>query len=164
MINTDQLHYLTHCCYPYMCFFSHFELIPHQWQMTASVTNRNEQQQNSNGHCSNWLFVNSGHGLWLTQTLYTIWHTAGTPQCALFVTLTWFLTSDKPWPLWQIATSNSKTVMGNEATATLWIQDMYYDQYRPSTLFDTLLVPIHVLRWSLWLDSSPVANDCLCDK
>jgi hypothetical protein len=68
MINSDQLHHLTHCWYPYMCFSSHFDSIPHQWQMMASVRNRNKQQQNSGGHCRNRLFVNTRHGLWSIQT------------------------------------------------------------------------------------------------
>jgi hypothetical protein len=30
IINIHQLYHLTHCWYPYMCFFGHFDLIPHQ--------------------------------------------------------------------------------------------------------------------------------------
>jgi hypothetical protein len=41
---------------------------------------------------------------------------------------------------------------------------MDYAQYRPATPLDTPLVPIHVLLWSLCLDSSPVANDGLWVK
>jgi hypothetical protein len=47
-----------------MCFFGHFDSINHQWQMMASGSNRNQQQQNSGGHCSKRIFVNSRHGLW----------------------------------------------------------------------------------------------------
>jgi hypothetical protein len=38
---------------------------------------------------------------------------------------------------------------------------MDYDQYKPLTPFKNNLVLIHVLLQSLWLDSSPVANDGL---
>jgi hypothetical protein len=50
MINIDQLHHLKISWYSYMCFFSHFDLIPHQWQMMAFGSNKNKQQQNSGGH------------------------------------------------------------------------------------------------------------------
>jgi hypothetical protein len=116
---------LTHCWYPYMCFFGHFDLIPHQWQMMASVTNMNKQQQNSGGHCSNRHFVNTQFRLWSIKIGYTVWHTAGTHTCASLVTLIQFLTSrDKWWPLIQIGTSNSKTVVGIVATASLWIHSL----------------------------------------
>jgi hypothetical protein len=168
MINIDQLlHCLTHCWYPHMCFFGHFDSIPHQsWQMMASGSNRNKQQQDSGGHCSNGLFVNTQFGLRSILTgYYTVWHTAGAHSCASSVTLIQFLTSDKPWPLGQIGTSYSTTVMGIPATAFLWIHGMDYDQYRSATtLFDTLLVPIHVLLQSLWFNSSPVTNHGLWVK
>jgi hypothetical protein len=32
-----------------MWFISHFDLIPHQWQMMTSGSNRNKQQQSSGG-------------------------------------------------------------------------------------------------------------------
>jgi hypothetical protein len=64
MINIDQLHHLKISWYSHLCFFSHFDLIPHQWQMMASWSNRNTKQQNSGGHGSNHQIVNSGHGLW----------------------------------------------------------------------------------------------------
>jgi hypothetical protein len=35
MINIDHLPHLQIIWYSYMCSFSHFELIPHQWQMMA---------------------------------------------------------------------------------------------------------------------------------
>jgi hypothetical protein len=108
MSNKDQLHHLTHCWYPYRCFFSHFDSILHQMQMKASVTNRNKEQQNSGGHCSNRLFVNLGHGLWVIKTSYTIWHTAGTHTCASSVILTQFFTSGKWRPLWQIGEGTAK--------------------------------------------------------
>jgi hypothetical protein len=63
MINIDQLHHLKISWYSQMCFFSHFDLIPHQWQMMASGSNWNKQQQISGGHCSNQICVNSEHGL-----------------------------------------------------------------------------------------------------
>jgi hypothetical protein len=75
-----------------------------------------------------------------------------------------FITSGKWRPLWQTGKGESNTVVGIEATAYLWIQDMDYDQYRPATPFDTLLVPIHGFLKSLWLNSSQVANEGLCDK
>jgi hypothetical protein len=74
----------------------------------------------------------------------------------LLQTLTQFLTSGKCWPVGQIGTRSSKTVVGITATTKLWIQGMDHDQYKPATPFDTLLVPLHVLLQSLWLDSSPV--------
>jgi hypothetical protein len=46
-----------------MCIFGHFDLIPHQWQMIASGSEWNEEQQNNDGHYSNRIFVNSRHGL-----------------------------------------------------------------------------------------------------
>jgi hypothetical protein len=52
------------CVDLYMCFFGHFDAINHQWQMMASGSNWNKQQQNSGGHCSNHIFVNSEHGIW----------------------------------------------------------------------------------------------------
>jgi hypothetical protein len=58
MINIDQLHHLKICWHSYMWFFSHFDLITNQWQMTADWSNRNKKQQNSGGHCSNRLFMN----------------------------------------------------------------------------------------------------------
>jgi hypothetical protein len=64
MITIDQLHHLKMSWHSYMCFFSHFDLIYHQWQMMASGSNRNKQQQNTGGHCSNHIFVNLRHGLW----------------------------------------------------------------------------------------------------
>jgi hypothetical protein len=83
MINMNQLNHVTHCWYPQMCLSNQFDSIPHQWQMMASGSNaRGKQQQNSGGHYSNCLFVNSGHGLWSIQTSFTIWHTAGTHTCA----------------------------------------------------------------------------------
>jgi hypothetical protein len=109
----------TGCWYPYMCFFSHFDSIPCQWQTMSSVTNRNKPEQNSGGHCRNHLFVRTGHVLWSIQTIYTIWHTTGTHRCASPVTLIPFLPSDKPWPLWQIGTNKSKTLVGIVATASL---------------------------------------------
>jgi hypothetical protein len=36
---------------------------PHQWEMMACGSNRNKEEQNSGGHCSNGIFVNSRHGL-----------------------------------------------------------------------------------------------------
>jgi hypothetical protein len=128
--------------------------------------NRNTKQQNSRGHCSNRIFVNSRHGLWSIYTNYTIGDSACTHTCAPLVTLTWFLTSGKCWPcvVGQTGTRNSKTVVGIAATAYLWIGDMHYDQYRPLTPLDTLFVPIHVPLWSLWLHSSPVAKDGLWVK
>jgi hypothetical protein len=45
--------------------------------------------------------------------------------------------------------SNSKTVAGIAATASLSIQDMDYDQYRSATLFKNKLALIHVLLQSL---------------
>jgi hypothetical protein len=64
MINVDQLHHLKISWHTSsMCFFSHFDSITHQWQMMASGSNRNKQQQDSGGHCSNRIFVNSRHGL-----------------------------------------------------------------------------------------------------
>jgi hypothetical protein len=61
MIDIDQLHHWTHYLYPYMCFFGHFDSTPHQRQMMACGSNRNTKQQNSGGHCSNCIFVNSEH-------------------------------------------------------------------------------------------------------
>ena len=130
----------------------------------ASVTNRNMQQENNYVHCSNRLFLDWGHGLWSIQTCYTIWHTAGTHTCASSVTLTPYIPSDKWWPLWQICTCNSKIIMGIVATASLWLQGMQNEQYRPVLPFHTLLVPILVLLQSLWLHSSPVATDGVSDK
>jgi hypothetical protein len=63
MINIDQLHHLKISWHSYMCFFSHFDSIHHQWQMMAFGSNWNKQQQNSGGHCSTHIFVNSRHGL-----------------------------------------------------------------------------------------------------
>jgi hypothetical protein len=40
-----------------------FASIPHQQQMMACGSNRNKQQQNSSGHHSKHIFVNSRHGL-----------------------------------------------------------------------------------------------------
>jgi hypothetical protein len=59
----------------------------------------------------------------------------GTHTCASSVTLTPLITSGKWWPLGQIKTRNSKTVVGIAATAYLWIQDMDYDQFRQATSF-----------------------------
>jgi hypothetical protein len=147
-----------------MGFFSQINSIIHQWQMMAYGWNRNKQPQNSGGHCSNPIFVNSRHGLWSISTSYTIGHTPCTHTCASLVTLTWFLTSGKWWPVGQIGTSNSKTVVAIVATAYLWIQDMDYDQYWPATV-GKLLVLIHVmLLQSLWLHSSPAAKDGLWVK
>jgi cysteine sulfinate desulfinase/cysteine desulfurase-like protein len=67
------------------------------------------------------------------------------------VTLAPFLTSGKWWPVGQLGTSNSKTVVGIEATAYLWIQDMDYHQYRPAKPFKNKLAFIHLLLQSLWL-------------
>jgi hypothetical protein len=73
VINIDQMHHSKISWHSYMCFFSHFDLIPHRWQLMASGSNRNKQQQNSGGHCSNCqLVVNSGHRLCSIQTSYTI--------------------------------------------------------------------------------------------
>jgi hypothetical protein len=66
------VHHLQICWYWYSGFFSHFGLIPHQWQMMAYGINRNMKQKNSGGHCSNRQIVNSGHGLWSILTSYTI--------------------------------------------------------------------------------------------
>jgi hypothetical protein len=41
----------------------HFDLIPHKWQMMAFGSSRSMKQQNSGGHCSNSIFMDSGHGL-----------------------------------------------------------------------------------------------------
>jgi hypothetical protein len=95
MININQLRHFKICWNSYMCFFTHFDYIPHKWQTVASGSNRNTKQQNSDGHYSNHQIVNSGHGLLSIQTSYTIWHTAGTHTCASSVTLTWFLTGGK---------------------------------------------------------------------
>jgi hypothetical protein len=74
----------------------------HLWVKYGQATAKKE------GHCSNRLFVNSGHGLWLIQTSYTIWITAGTHTCASSVTLIRFLTSDKWLHLCQIEIIHSK--------------------------------------------------------
>jgi hypothetical protein len=66
--------------------------------------------------------------------------------------------------LGQIQASNSKTAVGIAATNKLWIQNMNYDQYRPTTLFKNKLTLIHVLPQSLWLNSLPAANDGLWGK
>jgi hypothetical protein len=64
MINTDPMHHLKISWHSYMCFFSHFDLIPHQqWQMMASGSSMYKQQQKSGGHYSNRQIVNSGRGL-----------------------------------------------------------------------------------------------------
>jgi hypothetical protein len=128
--NIDQLHHLTHCWYLYMCFFSHFDSIPHQWQMMACVADRNKHNQNSGGHCQNRLFVNRGHPVWSISILFTIWDTAGTHTCASSVTMIEFPTSDKWWPLWRIGTNTTKTMLGIPGTASLWIQGMLYYQYQ----------------------------------
>jgi hypothetical protein len=118
--HTYQLYHLTHCRYPSMCFFNQFDLIHHWWQMMASGSNRNEKQQNSDEHCSNCQTVNPGHGLWSLHTSYAIWHAAGTRPCASSISLTWVITSDKwCWPLGQIGTQNSKTVVGIAAATKL---------------------------------------------
>jgi hypothetical protein len=61
-INIDQLHHLKISWPSYKCLFSHFDSINQQWQMMASGSKRNKQQQNSGGNCSNRIFVNSRHG------------------------------------------------------------------------------------------------------
>jgi hypothetical protein len=91
VINIDQLHHLKISWYSHMCFFSHFDSIPHQ--------------------CDKW------------------------------------------WPLCQIGTRNSKTVVNIDAATKLWIQDMDYDQYRPAAPYKNKLVLTHVLLQSLGLDS-----------
>jgi hypothetical protein len=101
MITIDQLHHKKNKLALIHMLLQSLWLYNHQWQMMASGSNRNKQQQNSG----------------------------------------------------DIA-----------ATAYLWIQDMDYDEYRPATPLDTLLLPIHVLFWSLWLNSSPGANDGLLVK
>jgi hypothetical protein len=164
MINTDQLHHMTHLCYTYICFFTHFDLIPHQWQIMASRLNSNKQQQNSVVNCSNCQNVNTRHGIWSIQTSYYLWNTSVTHTFAPSLTLTRFRTGDKSWPLGQIGTRNSKTVLGIAATAKMWIHDMDYDQYRPATSYNTLMLHIHLLLHSLWLDSPPVTNHGLWVK
>jgi hypothetical protein len=72
MINIDQLYHLKNSWYSHMCFFSHFDTIPHQWQMMTSWSIRNMKQQNGGGHCSNHQIVNSGHELLSIYTSYTI--------------------------------------------------------------------------------------------
>jgi hypothetical protein len=59
----------------------------------------------------------------------------------------------------KIVTRNKKAVVGIAALAFLWINGMKCDPYRPATSFKNQLELIHVVLWSLWLDSSPVAND-----
>jgi hypothetical protein len=63
MINIDWLHHLKISWYSYMCFFSHFDSIPHQWQMMSSGSNKNKQQQNSGGYYGKRQMGKSGHGL-----------------------------------------------------------------------------------------------------
>jgi hypothetical protein len=63
MINIDQLHHLKINWHSYMWFFSHFDLIPDKCQMMAFGSSRNMKQQNSGGHSSNRIFVNSRRGL-----------------------------------------------------------------------------------------------------
>jgi hypothetical protein len=63
MINIDQLQVRKMLVPIHVVLLWSFGSIHHRWQMMASVTNRNKEQQNSGEHCSNHLFVNSGHGL-----------------------------------------------------------------------------------------------------
>jgi hypothetical protein len=63
LLNIDQIHHLKISWYSYIWFFSHFDSISHHWQMMASGSNSDKQQQNSGWHCSNHEIVNSGYGL-----------------------------------------------------------------------------------------------------
>jgi hypothetical protein len=107
--------------YPYICFFAgHFDSLPHQWQTIALVTNRNKQQ-NSGGHCSSRLFVNSRHELWFIQTSYIIWHTAGAHTCASLVTFIQLLTSNKWWQ----KNNTSKTVVVSKESNRLFVNSRH---------------------------------------
>jgi hypothetical protein len=71
-----------------------------------------------------------------------------------------YITKNDKWPCQcQLEASKRKMVVGISATSKLWIQGMNYDQYRPATTFKNKLGFIHVVLQSLWLTSSPVAND-----
>jgi hypothetical protein len=63
MINIDQLQ-LGKILVPInVVLLPSFASIPHQWQMMACGSKRNNKQQNSGGHSGNPIFVNSRHGL-----------------------------------------------------------------------------------------------------
>jgi hypothetical protein len=61
-----------------------------------------------------------------------------------------------------VGVSNMKTVVDITVTASFWIQQMEYDQYRLVWPFDIMLVTTHALvLHSFWLHTSPVTNNGL---
>jgi hypothetical protein len=115
-----------------MCFLTHFYVLHHEWQMTASVsTSRSKQVENSGGHCSKCLLVNWGHGVWSIQTCFTILHTSCIHTCASLLISMFYIMNDKWCPQCKLlGASKKKTVVGITANTFLWIEDMEYNQFK----------------------------------
>jgi hypothetical protein len=75
MIIIDKLHHLTHCWFPYICFFSHFDSIHHhdKWWPQSQLLHEDHPQilyedhptAKDCGYCSNGLFLDTGYKVWL---------------------------------------------------------------------------------------------------
>jgi hypothetical protein len=139
MINMDQLyHHLTHWRYQYICFII-VSLTPFitgdKWWSRCQIWRFNRKKCR---HCSNGLFLNTGHWIWSIWTSYTIWHIAGTHTYSIH----------HPWQMMASVTNMNIQQQKNMCVAAMaffWIQDMEYDQCKKTNIYFTLPLCSHAL-------------------